>query len=109
MVTHVNSRPDEQYQFSKVVKLGPPIHQSKLSNENCNILQRLTISKFCRNGSIYTLNKHYLNIQTISGIKYFCLRGVPGKTSNSEVIEGERKYSGTKMLDQALMMSIISF
>ena len=51
MVTHVNSRPDEQYQFSKVVNLGPPIHQSKLRNENCNILQRLTISKFCRNGS----------------------------------------------------------
>ena len=52
MVAHVNSRPDEQYQFSKVANLGPPIHQSKLSNENCNILQRLTISKFCRNGSI---------------------------------------------------------
>ena len=51
MVTHVNSRPDEQYQFSKVVNLGPAIHQSKLSNENCNILQRLTIFKFCRNGS----------------------------------------------------------
>ena len=51
MVTHVNSRPDEQYQFSKVVNLGPPIHQSKLSNENCNILQRLTVSKFCHNGS----------------------------------------------------------
>ena len=46
MVTHVNSRPDEQYQFSKVVNLGPPIHQSKLSNENCNISQRLTISSF---------------------------------------------------------------
>ena len=51
VVTHVNSRPDAQYQFNKVVNLGPPIHQSKLSNENCNILQRLTISKFCRNGS----------------------------------------------------------
>ena len=63
---------------------------------------------------IYTLNKHYLNSQTISGIKYFCLRGVPGKTSNSEAIEegGSAKRENTmvltRMLDQALM-SIISF
>ena len=35
--------------------LGLPIHQSKLSNETCDILQRLTISKFCSNGSINLL------------------------------------------------------
>ena len=47
---------------------------------------------------IYTLIKHYLNIQTISGIKYFCLRGVSRKASNSEVIEeGARKYNVTRM------------
>ena len=41
----------------KLDHIGPPIHQSKLSNENCNILQRLIISKFCRNGSIVNIWK----------------------------------------------------
>ena len=61
---------------------------------------------------IYTPNKHSINDQIISGIKYFCLRGVPGKASNSEVIEEgrriskARKYNDTRMLDQALMKVI---
>ena len=96
MVTHVNTKPDEQYQFGKVVNLGPPIHQStleghskrknaqtdkkmagpegsdpgyhqsKLSNENCNILQSLTISKFCRNWPYYNIMISYLPYQNSS-------------------------------------------
>ena len=52
----------------------------------------------------YALNKHYLNIQTISGIKYFCLRGVPGTASNSEIIEqgGSAKRENTMVLNVPL-------
>ena len=59
-----------------------------------------------------TLQKHYLNSQTISRIKYFCLRGVPGKALNLEVIEegGQQseKYNGTRRFDQALIKVVMS-
>ena len=44
----------------------------------------LLILLLSKRRSIYTLNrsKQYLNSETISGIKYCCLRGVPGKSSN---------------------------
>ena len=39
--------------------------------------------EFAVSKCIYTLNKQYLNGQTMSGIKYCGLRGVSGKASNS--------------------------
>ena len=47
---------------------------------------------------IYALDKQYLNSQTISGIKYCCLRGVPGKRHKDHHYKSGTAFSLQKRL-----------